>query len=364
MGHSPSILCSKHEDNLSYREIYEGIKIIRHPKYSLPKLLYLFNLLNYEHRLNKFIQKNSIYDDVILARHPYYAYSSCQVLEKPIIYIQATVWPRFQDITSKNRNIGFKIAAKSLKLQNYYIEKKAIEMSDRIVVLSEIRRKEICDYYQIERNKFLVIQPGVDLEKFKPRERDLNFMRELNLSKECHIILTVCRLSPEKNVDMIIRSFAKLRAASSILIVVGDGPERTYLEKLTKRLCIAERVRFVGMRNDVERFYSLADVFILASTYEGFGQVFLEALASGVPCIGLKSDYPKILVASEEIIQDGVTGYCIDPYSIDDLTEKLDKILSQEDIANYMRKSSRQVCEKKYSWEGHAATILKEIKKL
>ena len=81
----------------------------------------------------------------------------------------------------------------------------------------------------------------------------------------------------------------------------------------------------MGNRADVERFYSIADVFVLPSTYEGFGQVFLEAMASGVPCIGLSSDYPNIIVACDEIIRDGRTGYLADPYSIDVLAEKIEK---------------------------------------
>jgi glycosyltransferase involved in cell wall biosynthesis len=149
LGHEPTILCSQHNPNLHIREVYDDIEIIRYPRYHLPKPLFAFNLFYYVKSLQKFIRNNSKDVDAIWARHPYCAYASCKALPKnPIIYIQATVWPFFLRYAYERLNIIRKIAFKVQNSQDYYIEKKAMEMCDKIVVLSKIRMREISDFYK------------------------------------------------------------------------------------------------------------------------------------------------------------------------------------------------------------------------
>jgi glycosyltransferase involved in cell wall biosynthesis len=116
-------------------------------------------------------------------------------------------------------------------------------------------------------------------------------------------------------------------------------------------------VRFAGFRRDVHRFYSIADVFVLPSLYEGFGQVFLEAMASGIPCIGVRSDYPKVIVASEEVIVEGKTGFCVDPYSTSDLAESIVRVIRDDDVRRQMSRNARELCELKYSWSSHVQRV-------
>ena len=142
------------------------------------------------------------------------------------------------------------------------------------------------------------------------------------------------------------------------MVIVGDGLERPYLEGLVKQLNLINRTRFVGTRKDVERFYSIADVFVLPSKYEGFGQVFLEAMASELPCIGLRPDYPNIIVACDEIIRDGITGYLVDPYSTDDLAVKIEKIISDAALRAKLGMESRKICEEEYSWERSVGALI------
>lgn len=145
---------------------------------------------------------------------------------------------------------------------------------------------------------------------------------------------------------------------NAYLVIVGDGIERPYLEGLVKQLNLINRTRFVGTRRDVERFYAIGDVFVLPSKYEGFGQVFLEAMASELPCIGLRPDYPNIIVACDEIIRDGITGYLADPYSTDDLAVKIEKIISDDALRAKLGMESRKICEDEYSWEKSVGSLI------
>ena len=361
MEHEPTILCSQYPPDLPAEEVYDGIKIIRHPFYHLPSIPFApINPIYYVKKLQKFLENNSANYDVIWTRGHYEAYASGKAFqgEIPIIFIQASIAATLGKIASVHSGLIKKIHANSIYLQRYLIEKKAIEMSDKVVVLSHCRMREICDFYNLSNEKFEVIPPGVDLEIFKPSEKDRVLLNELSLPDDSRIILTVCRLSHEKNLEMLINALNRINIKNTYLVIVGDGLERPYLERLVKQLNLINKVRFVGIRKDVERFYSIADVFVMPSKYEGFGQVFLEAMASGVPCIGLMPDYPTIIVACDEIIGDGMTGYLANPYSIVDLAEKIEKIISNNDLREKLGTEARKICEEKYSWEKTVESLL------
>jgi glycosyltransferase involved in cell wall biosynthesis len=186
----------------------------------------------------------------------------------------------------------------------------------------------------------------------------VRLLKELSIPPDASVILTVCRLSFEKNVQMLLKATALIDDSSCFVVVVGRGPERAHLQQLAANLRIVDRVRFTGLRTDVERFYSIADVFVLSSIEEGFGHVFLEAMASGLPCIGLASDYPRVITASNEIIEHGRNGFCADPYSTPDLAEKIDVVLKDDKLRHRMGKESRELCEKNYSWERHVTAVM------
>jgi len=99
-------------------------------------------------------------------------------------------------------------------------------------------------------------------------------------------ILTVGRLAPEKRIDLVLAAFALLReSVRARLTVVGDGQLRDELGRRARRLGVADHVRFAGFARDVGPFYAAADAFVLASDFEGFGNVLVEALAHGLPVV-------------------------------------------------------------------------------
>lgn len=360
LNHTPTILCSQHDPNLPVQDVYEDIKIVRHP-YKIPfSSIPIYDLLHFGW-LQEFIRKCEV-SDAIWSRHPYYCFASCKAnLEIPIIYIQATAFPLLHKYASTETKLINKIYNGIRNWEDYHIEKYAMENCSKIVVLSKMRMREIADFYDFSKDKFKVISPGVDLNKFKPRETDKKLLEELKLPEDAKIILCVGRVRAEKNISMLIDAVAEVRSDDLYLVIAGDGPQRIEFEEKVKKMSINERVRFTGYRNDIERFYSIADVFVLPSKYEGFGHVYLEAMASGVPCIALKSDYPEIIVASEEIIVNGKTGYCADPYSLDNLAEKIEEIISNYELRSRMGHESREICEKKYSWEQHVKALIKVV---
>lgn len=146
-------------------------------------------------------------------------------------------------------------------------------------------------------------------------------------------LLTVSRLSePRKNVGLVLRALAALRARHDFeYTIAGEGQERPALEALARELDVADRVRFCGKvgADELQTLYGAADLFILTSSivpgsHEGFGIVYLEAAASGVPSLAAR------LAGAVDAVDENVSGYFVDEPTVSSLTAALDQFLSGE----------------------------------
>ena len=154
----------------------------------------------------------------------------------------------------------------------------------------------------------LVLWPrGVDCRMFRPdRPGREEVRRALGFAPDDVVILHVSRIAAEKNVAYLGESLAAVAAADTAvrLLVVGDGPARRELEKT-----LGGAARFAGYRtgDDLADHYAAADLFAFASLTETFGNVILEAMASGLPVVALRCGGPG------EIVRPGETGLLIEP---------------------------------------------------
>ncbi len=142
-----------------------------------------------------------------------------------------------------------------------------------------------------------VMRNGVDLDLFHPIDRET-----VRSHWQCRrqTLLSVGHLIERKGHDLVVRAMEHLPDVD--LIIAGDGPKRTELERLATRLGVAERVRFTGVMShqDLPGLYSAADALVLASSREGWPNVLLEALACGTPVIASRNwGTPEIVSAPE-----------------------------------------------------------------
>lgn len=137
------------------------------------------------------------------------------------------------------------------------------------------------------------IPNAVDVARFRPGT-DLGLRRELATGDDEPVVLYVGGLYASKGLADLLVAFARVRAAAprARLWIVGSGAERRDLERLAADLELGDRASFLGVRQDIERFYRAADLFCLPSHSEGLPLCVLEAMASGLACIG--SDVPGI----------------------------------------------------------------------
>ena len=129
-----------------------------------------------------------------------------------------------------------------------------------------------------------VIPTGLDLDRFAAAP-DPALRAALDLPAEEPVLLYLGRLAKEKNISELLEALPGM--ARGVLLIVGDGPERTALEARAEALGVAHRVRFAGMvaPAEVSRYYALADAFVSASTSEAQGLTYIEALAAGLPLL-------------------------------------------------------------------------------
>lgn len=146
-------------------------------------------------------------------------------------------------------------------------------------------------------------------------------------------LLTVCRLSEQrKNVDLVLHALATLKDRFEFeYIIAGEGTLRPALEDLTDSLGLGTRVRFVGRVSDADlrQLYSHADLFVLTASiipdsHEGFGIVYLEAAASGVPSLAAR------LAGAAEAIAEGRSGFFVEQPDVSSISNALARFLSGE----------------------------------
>lgn len=131
-----------------------------------------------------------------------------------------------------------------------------------------------------------VVGRGVDVDCFHPKHYSAPLRQRWGADEQTAVLLYVGRLSPEKEVNLIMNAFAAMQknsAKKAVLVIVGDGPEREKLQRLGQSL----RVIFTGSLSGVKlsEAYASADAFVFASQVETFGNVVLEAMASGLPVV-------------------------------------------------------------------------------
>jgi glycosyltransferase involved in cell wall biosynthesis len=205
----------------------------------------------------------------------------------------------------------------------------------------------------------VVLPNGVDLEPFR-RPRRPRTPESLGLSPGDVTLIYVGRLGPEKNLAFLVRAFAGVAAAypGTRLVLVGDGPERDNLEDQVSRSGLRGTVGFAGFveYDDLPDYMAMADAFVTASVTEVHPLSVIEAMASGLPVLGIAS--PGI----EDTIHDGQTGY-LAPEDLPAFTAKMARLVAEADGRKAMAVQARTAAEE-YAIERTSGRLLQHYEKL
>jgi glycosyltransferase involved in cell wall biosynthesis len=186
-----------------------------------------------------------------------------------------------------------------------------------------------------------------------PTEKDA-LRRELGLDSKRKIILSVGRLSKEKDHVTLIRAFARMQisngAPPAYLVMVGDGPERHKLEALVRDLRVAS-VIFTGQTASAEPFYGIADLVVLSSLTEGAPNTLLEAMAAGVPAVA------TAVGGVPEIAKDGYTALLLKPRDTDAMAVAMNTVLTNPQLAARLVANATRTIVERHSPEYRAGRL-------
>jgi len=183
-----------------------------------------------------------------------------------------------------------------------------------------------------------VIPNGVDLTPFQQTHEPINAAK-LGIPKDHVILMYVGRLGPEKNLPFLIRAFGGLAQALEkvSLVLVGEGPEHDNLLDQAFHAGLDHRIRFTGFvpYNELPSYLAMADAFVTASVTEVHPLSVIEALASGLPVLGIAS--PGV----EDTVKDGETGY-LTTHDLAAFTAKMVLLVTDHEARKRMSEKARQ----------------------
>ena len=210
------------------------------------------------------------------------------------------------------------------------------------------------------RERIVVIPNGMELEKYQKdlSETEKSLLRKsLGIDDGAKVIVTVSRISKEKNIREIIEFFPSLlkKLPDAKLLIVGDGPDKIHLEKQAQKLNLSDSIIFTGRvpAEDVWRYYNIGDVFVSASTFEVHSMSYLEAMAQGLPLLCRADD------ALSGVLEHNINGMIY--HSREEFTEFAYRMLSDDGVRKEMGQKAleKAVC---FSSDAFAASVLQLYK--
>ena len=210
-------------------------------------------------------------------------------------------------------------------------EKYMVRNADRVIAVSEHTRKEALDQYKPDPERITAINNGVDIEKFSS---------EYEFDNK---ILFVGHMVSRKGPDILLDAFSKLEDEDLELVYVGDGRMKKELQEKVEKKNLGTRVSFKSGVSDEElrELYS-ESILVLPSAYEGFGMVYVEAMASRAPVIATKD------TAIESLIDDGENGFLCERDS-ETIADTLEELIEDKELIAEISENARANAEN-FDW--------------
>jgi phosphatidylinositol alpha-1,6-mannosyltransferase len=190
---------------------------------------------------------------------------------------------------------------------------------DLLISISEITKQKFLQWSHLTRTKYFLLPNAVTQKNYGVGTRSQELVERYGLGGKT-VLMTLARLAAQeqyKGFDEVMEVLPALskHVPNVSYLIVGEGDDRPRLAAKARSLGVADRVIFTGFIPEAEKadHYRLADVFVMPGRGEGFGFVFLEALACGIPVVGSKLD------GSREALREGALGVLVDPRRPDDI---------------------------------------------
>ncbi|KAA3613247.1 MAG: glycosyltransferase [Calditrichaeota bacterium] len=232
-----------------------------------------------------------------------------------------------------------------------FVQKLMFKLCDKLLSVSGVLAEDLANSLQLPQNSFYPILNGVDSNKyFKNEESRKKYRGELSCSDDTVLIGSVGRTVKVKNHQVLIKAAKKLKEKNLnfLITIIGDSPEkslRPYLQEEVEKAGVSELVKFLGNKNDVPGYLSAFDIFVLPSLSEGCSNVIQEAMATELPVVASN------VGGNPELVSSGKTGYLFDLDNLDELVEKLEKLITEELLRKEIGERAKKEMLNRFSLE-------------
>jgi glycosyltransferase involved in cell wall biosynthesis len=218
-----------------------------------------------------------------------------------------------------------------------WLERTAAQFTDVLVAVSKANWEEGLSRRIGRASQYRLIRSGVSLPVFYSIRPVLASPPELNLRTEHKLVTTIGPMKPQKNLEDFLEAAAVVAARfpEALFLIIGDGPGRPGLERLARRLGIADKVLMPGWRRDIADIFARTQVFCMTSLWEGLPRSLVEAMAAGLPCVANAVDGCK------DVIENGLNGYLVPPRHPLATAERVLRLLEWRDLAAAMAHRAR-----------------------
>jgi glycosyltransferase involved in cell wall biosynthesis len=188
--------------------------------------------------------------------------------------------------------------------------------------------------------RFAVIRLGIELEERVAGMQDgrLESRRYLGIAPDRFAVGWIGRMTAVKRTDDVLVAFKRLRdeGIDAVLCMVGDGPDRVYLEQRAHELGVVRDTLFLGYQEDVAPFYAAFDALVLPSSNEGTPVSAIEALAAGRPVVATR------VGGVPDVVEEGKDGFLVEPGSTDELADRLARLAGDPKLREQMGRAGRE----------------------
>ena len=244
-----------------------------------------------------------------------------------------------------------------MRVQPYHIaqlvaERRAFNSHQlkKIIAVSNLVRDDLIREFGLAPSMLTTIYNGVDLARFTPAstaDERARVRAQLSLPFEARVALFVGNGFARKGLGFLIEAWPMLKSKAHLLVVGGDRELGRYRRRAAL-LGVGERILFAGPQGSVERIFRGADGLALPSLFEPFGNVVLEAMASGLPAM------TSAFCGVSEILPPAMREFCVpDPANIRDLADRLDALMESRST---LRAEARAAAEQ-FTWEHYATEL-------
>src|SRR5437867_1485243 len=217
----------------------------------------------------------------------------------------------------------------------------SIERSDGVTAVSRYLQDATYKTFAV-RNEIEVIYNFVNCDSYQPAGSD--GLRERYAPRGEKILIHVSNFRAVKRPADVVEIFALVqREIPAVLLMVGDGPERSSAEWIARNHRIQEKVHFLGKQDNIEELIAISDLLLLPSDNESFGLVALEAMACEVPVVVSR------VGGLPEVVTDGVEGFLVEPRKLDEMGQRSLEILANDEKRRDMGRRARHTAITRFS---------------